>query len=109
DALLPQVRGSRPTGPPPPGFGALAASDVHFRYPAADEPALCGISLEIRAGEVVALVGENGSGKTTLAKLLAGLYHPDQGTIRWDGVDMSTVDPDAWRDRVAVIFQDFER
>jgi ATP-binding cassette, subfamily B, bacterial len=109
DALLPQVREGRPTGPPPPGFSTLSASDVHFRYPAAGEPALCGISLEIRAGEVVALVGENGSGKTTLAKLLAGLYHPDRGTIRWDGVDMSTVDPDAWRDRVAVIFQDFER
>ena len=58
------------------------------------EPALRGVSIEVAAGEVVALVGENGSGKTTLAKLLAGLYQPDDGTIRWDDVDVSTVDPD---------------
>jgi ATP-binding cassette subfamily B protein len=109
DALLPEIRSSRPTGPAPAGFSALTATDVSFRYPAATEPAVRGISLDVTAGEVVALVGENGSGKTTLAKLLAGLYRPDAGTVRWDGVDMSTVDPDAWRDRVAVIFQDFER
>jgi ATP-binding cassette subfamily B protein len=56
---------------------------------------------------VVALVGENGSGKTTLAKLLARLYTPDSGAIRWDGVDVSAVDPDELRRGVAVIFQDF--
>src|SRR4029453_4430209 len=109
DALLPRVRGARPPGPAPDGFTTLAADDISFRYPTGTEPVLGDVSLEIAAGEVVALVGENGSGKTTLAKLLAGLYGPDAGTVRWDGVDMSTVDPDAWRDRVAVIFQDFER
>jgi ATP-binding cassette subfamily B protein len=109
DALLPEIRRNRPTGPAPAGFSRLEAHDVVFSYPAADAPAVRGVSLEIAAGEVVALVGENGSGKTTLAKLLAGLYLPEGGTVRWDGVDMSTVDPDAWRDRVAVIFQDFER
>jgi ATP-binding cassette subfamily B protein len=109
DAMLPQIRGARPTGTAPDTFTTLAAEDVVFRYPSAAEPAVRGVSLEIAAGEVVALVGENGSGKTTLAKLLAGLYLPEKGTVRWDGVDMSTVDPDAWRDRVAVIFQDFER
>jgi ATP-binding cassette subfamily B protein len=67
------------------------------------------VHLEISRGEVVALVGENGSGKTTLAKLLAGLYSPTKGTIGWDGVDISTVDPDDLRRSVAVIFQDFIR
>jgi ATP-binding cassette, subfamily B, bacterial len=67
------------------------------------------VCLDLRAGEEVALVGENGSGKTTLAKLLAGLYRPDSGTICWDDTDISTVDPDSLRTRIAVIFQDFER
>jgi ABC-type multidrug transport system fused ATPase/permease subunit len=65
--------------------------------------------LEIRRGEVVALVGENGSGKTTLAKMLAGLYRPEKGRIRWDDVDVSEVEPDELRRAVSVIFQDFER
>ncbi len=71
--------------------------------------ALRGASMKIRRGEIVALVGENGSGKTTLAKLISGLYTPDSGTIEWDGLDMSGVDPDSVRDQVAVIFQDFVR
>ena len=58
--------------------------DVSFTYPTGVEPALVDVSLEVDAGEVVALVGENGSGKTTLAKLLARLYSPDAGSIRWD-------------------------
>jgi ATP-binding cassette subfamily B protein len=107
--LLPEVEGARPTGAAPEGFSVLSVKDVTFTYPTGDEPALRGVTLEVTAGEVVALVGENGSGKTTLAKLLAGLYQPDAGVIRWDGVDVSTVDPDELRRRIAVIFQDFER
>lgn len=57
----------------------------------------------------MALVGENGSGKTTLAKLLAALYEPDAGTVRWDGVDVSGYARDGLRRSVAVVFQDFVR
>ena len=93
----------------PRGFQHMAAHGVTFSYPDSDRPAVDDVSLEIRAGEVVALVGENGSGKTTLAKLLAGLYRPDRGRITWDGVDLADVDAETLRRSVAVIFQDFER
>jgi ATP-binding cassette subfamily B protein len=67
------------------------------------------VSLEIGAGQVVALVGENGSGKTTLAKLLSRLYLPDTGMIAWDGLDIADMNPNEVRRRIAVIFQDFAR
>jgi ATP-binding cassette, subfamily B, bacterial len=108
-AMLPEIRDARPAGAAPAGFRRLSVESVTFSYPTGGEPALRGVSMEVIGGEVVALVGENGSGKTTLAKLLAGLYHPAEGTIRWDDTDLSTVDPDGMRERIAVIFQDFER
>jgi ATP-binding cassette subfamily B protein len=108
-AMLPEIRDARPVGVAPPGFRRLSVEGVTFSYPTGGGPALRGVSMEVARGEVVALVGENGSGKTTLAKLLAGLYHPAEGTIRWDDTDVSTVDPDGMRERIAVIFQDFER
>jgi ATP-binding cassette subfamily B protein len=95
--------------PAPHGFSTLAVDGVTFHYPSRSEPSISDVSMEVHAGEVVALVGENGSGKTTLAKLLAGLYHPDEGTIRWDGLDTATFDPETLRHSVAVIFQDFAR
>jgi ATP-binding cassette subfamily B protein len=99
-------------GPATP-FDVIAVENVSFRYPpsAGDiaRPALEDISLEIRAGEVVALVGENGSGKTTLAKVLSGLYAPDAGRVLWDGVDVATRETGWVYQRVAVLFQDFAR
>jgi ATP-binding cassette subfamily B protein len=94
---------------PPPAFQVLKAEDITFTYPSRQAPSLCGASVEIRAGEVVALVGENGSGKTTLAKVLAGLYRPEGGRVLWDGTDAASFDPHLWRDRVAVLFQDYVR
>lgn len=94
-------------GTPPERFQTLRAEDITFTYPSRDTPSLLGTSVEIRAGEVVALVGENGSGKTTLAKVLAGLYRPTTGRILWDGTDTATFDPHLWRDRVTVLFQDY--
>jgi ATP-binding cassette subfamily B protein len=93
--------------PAPTGFSELVVDGVTFTYPSRAEPSLREVSMRLRAGEVVALVGENGSGKTTLAKVLAGLYIPDSGTVTWDGVDVAGCDADQLRDSVAVIFQDF--
>ena len=97
-----------PASTPAPGrFSRLTVDEVSFTYPSRSEPSLRDVSMEIRAGQVVALVGVNGSGKTTLAKLLAGLYQPSSGTVRWDGVDVAGCDPDGHRRAVAVILQDF--
>ncbi|MCD0484382.1 ABC transporter ATP-binding protein/permease [Streptacidiphilus sp. ASG 303] len=82
---------------------------VGFRYPDRSEPALDGVSMTLRRGEIVALVGENGSGKSTLAKLLAGLHPPTEGRILWDGVDAADLDRDQLFDRVALVSQDFHR
>jgi ABC-type bacteriocin/lantibiotic exporters, contain an N-terminal double-glycine peptidase domain len=83
--------------------------DVGFRYPDAGRWAVRNLSFELRAGEVLALVGENGAGKTTLVKLLARLYDPDEGRILLDGRDLRDYDLDDLRANMGVIFQDFVR
>ncbi len=92
--------------PPPRGFRTITADKVTFSYPDAAQPALREVSVEIRRGEVVALVGENGSGKTTLAKILAGLYRPAAGAVRWDETPLAEVNPEPLREQIAVIAQD---
>ncbi len=83
--------------------------DVGFRYPGAERWAVRHMSFTLRAGEVLALVGENGAGKTTLVKLLARLYDPDEGRILLDGHDLREYDLDELRANIGVIFQDFVR
>ena len=95
--------------PAPRTFDRLDVEALGFTYPGASSPALQDVSLGIGRGEVVALVGENGSGKTTLAKLLASLYDPDSGAVRWDGVDLREYQRASVRRAIAVIFQDFVR
>jgi len=104
---MPALDEARPQATAPRGFDELRVDDVSFTYPSRREPSLRNVSMSLRAGQIVALVGPNGSGKTTLAKLLAGLYHPTSGVITWDRVDAATFDPDELRSSVAVIFQDF--
>lgn len=108
-SLEPRLRARPAVSPPLTTIDWLAVDHVSFTYPQADRPAIDDLSLEIEAGQVVALVGANGSGKTTLAKLLCGLYLPQHGRITLDGVDISTMDASALRRRVAVLFQDFLR
>ncbi|MCA9665753.1 MAG: ABC transporter ATP-binding protein, partial [Myxococcales bacterium] len=93
---------------PTPDDG-LRFEDVAFRYPGSDRDALQGVSLHIRPGQKLALVGANGSGKTTLIKLLTRLYSPTRGRVLLDGLDLREWDQEALRRRVGVIFQDFIR
>ncbi|MGQ4649500.1 ATP-binding cassette domain-containing protein [Lyngbya aestuarii] len=91
-----------------PGDG-IRLENVHFTYPGSWQPALKGISLHLKPGDKLAIVGENGSGKTTLIKLLTRLYNPDSGRILLDGLDLREWDIDVLRRRISVIFQNFVR
>lgn len=82
---------------------------VGFRYPGTDSWVLRDLTFDLKAGEKLALVGENGAGKTTLVKLLARLYDPTEGRILLDGHDLREYDPEMLRDKVGIIFQDFQR
>jgi ATP-binding cassette subfamily B protein len=92
---------------PQPMQTGLAFDHVSFRYPTGTREVLEDVSLTIRPGEVVALVGENGSGKTTLIKLLCRLYDPTNGTITLDGVDLRQLETTALRREISVVFQDY--
>lgn len=104
---VPTRRGDAVHGPTP--ARGLEFENVSFIYDGATEKALDGISLQIKPGESLALVGENGSGKTTLIKLLTRLYDPTEGRILLDGLDLQEWDVEALRQRIGVIFQDFGR
>jgi len=83
--------------------------NVSFTYPGTERRVLDDVSLELKPGSVVAIVGENGAGKTTLVKLLCRMYQPGHGRILVDGVDLARIRADEWRSRLAGAFQDFFR
>ncbi|HKM98946.1 MAG TPA: ABC transporter ATP-binding protein, partial [Candidatus Binataceae bacterium] len=82
---------------------------MSFAYPGTTRQVLEDVSLDLKQGSVIAVVGENGAGKSTLVKLLSRLYQPDQGRILIDGVDLARIPADDWREHVAGAFQDFFR
>lgn len=96
------------TSGPIPGDG-VRFENVSFTYPGQATPALEQISIHLKPGQKLALVGENGSGKTTLIKLLTRLYVPSEGRILLDGLDLNDWKLVALRERIGVIFQDFVR
>ncbi len=99
--------GSAQSGPDP--ADGLRLEDVSFTYPGSEQAALSNVSLHLKPGGSLALVGANGSGKTTIIKLLTRLYVPTAGRILLDGRDLAEWDVATLRRRFGVIFQDFVR
>jgi ATP-binding cassette subfamily B protein len=90
-----------------PARGAISFQDVVFRYPTRpDHAALNGFSLDVAAGEAVALVGPSGAGKSTVFQLLLRFFEQQSGKIRFDGLDLSELDPTELRKHIAVVAQD---
>jgi ATP-binding cassette subfamily B protein len=85
----------------------IQLNQVNFQYPQSNRMVLEDINLQIKPGQVVALVGENGSGKTTLIKLLCRLYDPQSGNVTVDGVDLRRFASAALRRQISVILQDY--
>ena len=106
--VQPEIRApERPLALPVPARGTVTFDRVVFRYPSRpDTPALDDFSLDVVAGEKVALVGPSGAGKTTVFQLLLRFYDPQAGSVRIDGVDVKSADPSEVRKRVAVVPQE---
>jgi ATP-binding cassette subfamily B protein len=108
--IVPEIVSPKNARPfPSPIREGFRFEDVGFRYPGAERWAVRHLNFDLRAREVLALVGENGAGKTTLVKLLARLYDPDEGRVLLDGHDLREYDLMALRANIGVIFQDFVR
>ena len=90
----------------PPLQGHIAFEAVTFRYRPEAPPVLHGVSLDIRASEVIGIVGRSGSGKSTLAKLVQRLYTPEQGRVLVDGIDLSLIDAAQLRRQIGVVLQE---
>ncbi len=97
------------TAPPDRLTEGICFEHVSFAYPGTTRRVLDDVTLELKPGSVVAIVGENGAGKSTLVKLLCRMYQPDQGRILVDGVDLARIRVQEWRAPLAGAFQDFVR
>jgi subfamily B ATP-binding cassette protein HlyB/CyaB len=90
----------------PPLQGRISFDNVSFRYRPEAPTVLQGISLDIRPGEVIGIVGRSGSGKSTLTKLVQRLYTPERGRVLVDGIDLATADASSLRRQVGVVLQE---
>lgn len=84
----------------------LEFDGVEFTHAGSNRAAVCGVGFTLRRGETVAFVGPSGAGKTTLVKLLVGLYRPQEGEIRYNGVPQARVDLDALRGQLGLVTQE---
>jgi ATP-binding cassette subfamily B protein len=98
---------ARPAELPQPPRGELSFENVRFAYPARPEiSVLDGVSFAVRRGEKLAIVGPSGAGKSTIFHLILRFYDPISGTVTFDGVPLTAVDPVALRRRIALVPQD---
>jgi len=104
---VPEQTGDKKIGPNP--ADGIRFENVSFSYPGSKSPALKNVTLHIKPGASMAIVGENGSGKTTLIKLLTRLYIPGHGKIFLEGLELKEWDIETLRQKIGVIFQDFAR
>lgn len=94
---------------PAGGEAGIRFEDVSFKHPGQERWAIEHIDLFIPKGQSLGLVGHNGAGKMTLIKLLTRLYEPTSGRILLDGLDLRAWDQESLRQRIGVVFQDFNR
>lgn len=93
----------------PENIDSIEFKNISFTYPNGDKKALNNISFSVNKGEKIAIVGENGAGKTTLVKLLSRFYKINDGDILINGVPISNYSYEAYREKIAAIFQDFAK
>ncbi|MCA1696837.1 MAG: ABC transporter ATP-binding protein/permease, partial [Actinobacteria bacterium] len=108
-ALAQQPVPEQPAPPPDHLTHGIELRGVAFRYPGTDVDVLAEFDLFLPAGATVAIVGDNGAGKSTLVKLLCRFYEPSNGVITVDGIALSRIEVDEWRQRISAGFQDFTR
>ncbi len=98
---------ARPSSPVKVGMiEALEFDNISFKHRTSQYKALDNISFEVKKGETIAFVGPSGAGKSTLVKLLVGLYRPQEGNIRYNGIDSEAMDFDELRNQIGFVTQD---
>lgn len=89
-------------------LGNLEIKNLSFFYLNSSIPSINQLTIKIKEGEKIAVMGKNGSGKTTLIKLISGIYTPSQGSLSFNHLNIDEIDRDTFREKLAVVLQDFQ-